>query len=67
MGRRPGATVERGEQPVERPVLAEKEDFVLAAEVVVQVAGRQVRGGGDLAHARGGEATRAKDAGRPRA
>ena len=47
---------ERGEQTVERAVLAEKQDLVLAAEVVVQVAGREVGGDRDVAHAGGGEA-----------
>lgn len=53
---------ERGEQPIERAVLAEEEQFVLAAEVVIEVAGRQVRGGRDVAHAGGGEAVRPEEA-----
>jgi hypothetical protein len=45
-----------GEQPVERAVLAEEEQFVLAGEVVIQVAGREVGGDGDVAHPGGSEA-----------
>ena len=54
---------ERGEQPIERPVLTEEENLVLAPEVGVQVAGRQIRGDCDVAHAGGGEASGAEDAG----
>ena len=54
---------ERGEQPSERAILAEKEELVLAAEVVIQVAGRQIRGDRDVAHAGGGEPLVAKRAG----
>jgi hypothetical protein len=53
---------ERGEEPIERPILAEEEQFVLAAEVVIEVAGRQVCGGRDVAHAGGGEAVRPEQA-----
>jgi len=53
---------ERVEQAIQRAVLTEEEDLVLAAEVVIQVAGREGRGVGDLPHARGGEAARAEDA-----
>lgn len=53
---------ERPQQAVERAILAEEQDLVLAAEVVVQVAGGEVGGDGDLAHAGGGEAARAEDA-----
>ena len=35
--------------------MAEEEDFVLAAEIVVEVGGREVGGGGDFAHAGFGE------------
>ena len=49
------------EQPIGGAVLAEEEQLVLAAEVVIQVAGRQVGGDGDVAHAGGGEAARAED------
>lgn len=55
---------QRGEQLVERPILTEEQELVLAAEVVVQVAGREVRGAGNLAHAGGGEAALPEDAGR---
>lgn len=51
------------EQPIERSVLTEEQDFVLAAEVVIQIAWRQIRGGGDVAHAGGGKAAGAEDAG----
>ena len=53
VGERPGAApriVERRQQAIERPVLAEVEQFVLALEVVIQVAGRQVGGDRDVAH-----------------
>ena len=53
---------ERQQQPVQRAILAEEQDLVLAAEVVVQVARRQVGGEGDLAHAGGGEAADPEDA-----
>jgi hypothetical protein len=53
---------ERREQPIEGAVLAEEEQFVLAAEVVIEVAGRQVRSGRDVAHAGGGEAVRPEQA-----
>jgi hypothetical protein len=55
---------ERAEQLVGRAVLAEEEQLVFAAEVVIQIARRQVRRGGDVAHPRGGEAAIAEDAGR---
>jgi hypothetical protein len=60
----PACRGQRGEQPVERAVLAEEEELVLAAEVVIQVAGGEVGGDRDVAHAGGGEAARAKHAGR---
>jgi hypothetical protein len=53
---------QRVEQTIERPVLTEEENLFLAAEVMIEVAGRQVRGHGDVAHARGGEAAGAEDA-----
>src|SRR6266436_7038733 len=43
-------SVEIGDQAVEGVVLAEEEDFVFAAEIVVEVGGREVGGGGDFAH-----------------
>jgi hypothetical protein len=59
LGERAGAIAphlgERLEQPIERSVLAKEEDLVLAAEVVIQVARRQVGGNCDLAHAGGGK------------
>src|SRR3979490_2209099 len=42
----------RGEEPLERALLAEEQDLVLAAEVVIQVAGREIGFLGDLAHSR---------------
>jgi hypothetical protein len=51
---------ERLEQAIERAILAEKQNLVLAAEVVVQVGGRQVGGDGDVAHAGGGIAVRSE-------
>jgi len=51
---------ERVEQTVQRSILAEEEQLLLAAEVVIEVAGRQVGGGGDVPHAGGAEAPGAK-------
>ena len=51
------------EQAVERAVLAEEEQLLLAAEVVIQVARREIGGDGDVAHAGGAEAAGAKDGG----
>src|SRR5882724_13579314 len=48
--------IESGEQAIERVVLAEEEDFVLAAEIVVEIGGGEVSGSGDVAHAGFGEA-----------
>jgi len=48
------------EHPIERAALAEIEQLVFAREVVIQVAGREVGGRGDIAHAGGGEADLAK-------
>ena len=53
---------ERLEEPIGRAVLAEEQQLVLAAEIVVEVAGREVGGDSDSAHAGGGEAARPKDA-----
>ena len=66
IGERPADAPRRGErleQLVERLILAEEEELVLAAEVVIQVAGREVGRDGDVAHAGRGEAVRAE---RPR-
>lgn len=52
---------ERGQQVVEGVVLTEKQQLVLAAKVVVEVARRQVGFDGNLAHAGGCEAPGAKD------
>jgi hypothetical protein len=54
---------QRLEQPIERSVLAEEEDFVLAAEVMIEIAGREVGGDRDLAHAGGGKAAGPEDPG----
>src|SRR5882762_10504068 len=43
-------SVEIGNQAIEGIVLAEEEDFVFAAKIVVEVGGAQVGGGGDFAH-----------------
>ena len=59
----PGGS-QRGEQPVGGAVLTEEQQLVLAAEVVIQVAGRQIGGDADVAHARRREAALAEDAGR---
>ena len=65
LGERPPAAPrlrERVEQLVERAILAEEEELVLAAEVVIEVGGREVGGDGDVAHAGRGEAVRAEGA-----
>ena len=54
---------ERSEQIVERAVLAEEQQLVLATEVVVEVARRKVGGVGDVPHTGDGEAARAKNTG----
>ena len=54
---------QRVEQPIERAVLAEEEQLVLAAEVVIEVAWRQISGDGDVAHAGRREAAGAEHAG----
>lgn len=63
-GRAPGAPdcAEGGQQLVERAVLAEEEQLVLPAEIVIEIAGREVGGHGDLSHAGRGEAALAEDA-----
>src|SRR5882724_3603745 len=45
---------------VEGNILAEEKNFVLALEVVVKVGGREVGGGGDVAHAGFGKAGNAE-------
>ena len=49
-----------GEEAIESDVLAEEKDFVLALKVVVEISGREVDGGSDVAHAGFGEAGDAK-------
>ena len=56
--RRPTAA----EHAIERAVLAVEEDLVLAAEVVVEIRGREVGGLGDVAHAGVGEPALAEHA-----
>src|SRR6266404_9337575 len=53
-------SVEIGDQAIEGVVLAEEEDFVFAAKIVVEVGGGEVSGGGDFAHAGFGEAAGAE-------
>jgi hypothetical protein len=55
---------ERGEELVEGAVLAEVEELVLAAEVVIEIAGREIRGIRDVAHAGGRKPACAEDPGR---
>src|SRR5882672_5526518 len=43
-------SVEIGDQAIEGIVLAEEEDFVFAAEIVVEIGRGEVGGGGDFAH-----------------
>jgi len=67
IGQRPSVASSGGEgreEAAERPILAEEEQLVLAAKVVVEVARRQVRRDRDVAHPRGGEPAVAKQAGR---
>src|SRR5260370_18998597 len=52
--------LEIGDQGIEGVVLAEEEDFVFASEIVVEVGGGEVSGGGDFAHAGFGEAAGAE-------
>lgn len=49
-----------GDQAIKSAVLAEEEDFVFAAKIVIEVGGRQVGSGGDFAHTGLGEAARAE-------
>ena len=57
---RPPRFFQIGDQAVEGAVLAEEKDFVFAAEIVVEVGGGEVGGGGDFAHAGFSEAARAE-------
>jgi len=62
-GRRPVGAFrlrERREQPIERLGLAEEEEFVFAAKVVIQIARRQRGGARDIAHAGRGKSHPAK-------
>src|SRR4029077_20240394 len=38
------------DQPVKRPILTEKQDFVFAPEIVVEISRREIRRKSDLAH-----------------
>jgi hypothetical protein len=58
----PARRGERFEQPIGGAVLTEEQQLVLAAEVVIEVAGGQIGGRGDVAHAGVGEAAGAEDA-----
>jgi hypothetical protein len=65
-GERPRIAARRGqraEQAIERAVLAEEQQLVLPAEVVIEVAGRQIGRDRDVAHARRREAAGAEHAG----
>jgi hypothetical protein len=66
LGERAGAIAprlgQRLEQAIERSVLAEEENLVLAAEVMVEIGGREIGGDGDLAHPGGGKTAGAEDA-----
>jgi len=53
---------QRVEEAIDGAILTEEEELVLAAEVVIQVARRQVGGDGDVAHAGGAEAASARHA-----
>src|SRR5260221_1498565 len=57
---RAASFLEIGDQAIEGVVLAEEEDFVFASEIVVEVGGGEVSGGGDFAHAGFGEAAGAE-------
>jgi hypothetical protein len=61
--RRPIAprSLQRVGQAIEGSILAEKEDLVLAAEVVIQVARGQIGRERDVAHASGRETAVAED------
>src|SRR5579864_3469057 len=52
--------LERCEQAVQSAVLAEEQDFVFAAKIVVEIGGGEVRSGSDVPHAGGKESAGAK-------
>ena len=56
----PASLLKCGDQAIESDVLAEEKNFVLALEIIVEIGGREVGGGGDVAHAGFGEACDAK-------
>ena len=53
--------VQRLDQTIERAILAEKEELLFAAEIVIEVGRREIGGDRDLAHSGGGEAALAED------
>jgi len=53
---------ERAQELLQRSVLAEEQELVLPAEVVIQIARREVGGDRDVAHAGGGEPPLTEDA-----
>jgi hypothetical protein len=52
---------QRREQAIERSVLTEEQELVLPAEIVIEVAGREIGGDSNIAHAGGGETAAAED------
>jgi len=54
---------DRAEQALQRAILAEEQQFVLAAEIMIEIAGRQVGGHRDVAHPGRGKAAVAEHAG----
>ena len=56
--------VQRGEQAIERAILAEVQQLFLAAKIVIKVGRGQVGRDGDLAHPGGGKAAVPEDSGR---
>src|SRR6266850_2552443 len=59
-GSRAAGLLEGRDQAVEGNILAEKKNFVFPLEVVVEIGGREVGGGGDVAHAGFGKAADAE-------
>src|SRR5260370_5960562 len=54
------SSFEIGDQAVQCAVLAEEKDLIFAMEIVVEVGGGEVGGGGDFAHSGFGEAARSE-------
>jgi hypothetical protein len=59
-GFRSANLLKSGDQAIESDVLTEKQNFVLALEIIVEVGGREVGRGSDVAHTGFGEAGDAK-------